>query len=234
VNSAVKLITFIAILLVSTSSPWLRAQANPDMAPGYQQTYDRMLRQIRLIPIFDDHGHPGFADDTDVDAMASSPSHSPLRLLPDNPEFIEASKDLFSYPYSDNAPEHLKWLITKKAEMRESYPGDQYFDRTLDKLNVETMMANRVAMPTYLDPKRFHWVFFVDSFLFPLDNSELTARNIDEGVYVPLQEKLMKRELAQAGLNTLPATFPAYLAFVSKILEQNRARGGVSFKFEIA
>jgi uncharacterized protein len=234
VNSAVKLITFIAILLVSTSSPWLRAQANPDMAPGYQQTYDRMLRQIRLIPIFDDHGHPGFADDTDVDAMASSPSHSPLRLLPDNPEFIEASKDLFSYPYSDNASEHLKWLITKKAEMRESYPGDQYFDRILDKLNVETMMANRVAMPTYLDPKRFHWVFFVDSFLFPLDNSELTARNIDEGVYVPLQEKLMKRELAQAGLNTLPATFPAYLAFVSKILEQNRARGGVSFKFEIA
>jgi uncharacterized protein len=204
------------------------------MAPGYQQTYDRMLRQIRLIPILDDHGHPGFADDTDVDAMASSPSHPPLRLRPDNPELIQASKELFSYPYSDNTPEHLKWLITKKAAMRQSYPGDQYFDRILDQLNVETMMANRVAMPAYLDRRRFHWVFFVDSFLFPLDNSELTARNIDEGVYVPLQEKLMKRELAQAGLSTLPGSFAGYVAFVSKILEQNRAHGGVAIKFEIA
>ncbi len=31
-----------------------------------------------------------------------------------------------------------------------------------------------------------------------------------------------------------PETFPEYLAFVSKILEQNRAHGGVSIKFEIA
>jgi hypothetical protein len=234
VNFGLKLAIFTSIVAFSTSPLRLRAQANPDMAPGYQQTYERMLRQIRLVPIFDDHGHPGFADDTDVDAMASSPSHPPLRLLPDNPELIAASKDLFSYPYSDNTPEHLKWLITKKAVMRKSNPGDQYFDRILDKLNVEIMMANRVAMPAYLDRKRFHWVFFVDSFLFPLDNSELTARNIDEGVYVPLQEKLMKRQLAQAGLSALPETFPAYLAFVSKILEQNRAHGGVAIKFEIA
>jgi hypothetical protein len=222
----------IAILIAGPSS--LHGQAGPDMASGYQQTYDRVLQQIRHIAIFDDHGHPGFADDSDVDAMASSPSHPPLRLLTGNPELIEAAKDLFAYPYSDNSPEHLKWLITKKTEMRQSYPGYQYFDQILEKLNVQTMMANRVAMPGYLDPKRFHWVFFVDSFLFPLDNSELAARNMDEGVYVPLQEKLLKRELAQAGLSTLPKTFSAYLAFVSKILEQNRAHGGVSIKFEVA
>ncbi len=95
------------------------------------------------------------------------PSHPPLRLQSDNPELIDASKALFDYPYSDNTPEHLKWLVAKKAEMRQTYPGYQYFDRILDKLNVQTMMANRVAMPNYLDPKRFHWVFFVDSFLFP-------------------------------------------------------------------
>jgi hypothetical protein len=222
----------IAILLAAPTS--LPAQASPNMAPGYQQTYDRMLQQIRQIAILDDHGHPGFADDSDVDAMASSPSHPPFRLQSDNPELIAASKDLFGYPYSDNSPDHLKWLIAKKAEMRQTDPGYQYFDRILDKLNVQTMMANRVAMPSYLDPKRFHWVFFVDSFLFPLDNSDLTARNIDEGVYVPLQEKLLQRELKQAGLSALPSTFPAYLAFVSKILEQNRSHGGVSIKFEVA
>jgi hypothetical protein len=217
-------------LLIAFSSP-LWGQASPNMAPGYLQTYDRLLQQIRQIAIFDDHGHPGFAEDSDVDAMASPPGHAPLRLSLDNPELIAASKDLFEYPFSDNSPEHIKWLVAKKAELRRTYPGYQYFDRILDKLNVETMMANRVAMGNYLDPKRFHWVFFVDSFLFPLDNSELTARNIDEGVYVPMQEKKLKGELTQAGLSALPGTFPAYLAFVSKILEQNRSHGGVSIKF---
>jgi hypothetical protein len=224
----------LALTLLIASATTLRGQASPNMAPGYQQTYDRVLQQIRQISIFDDHGHPGFAEDTDVDAMASSPSHPPLRLQSDNPELIDASKALFDYPYSDNKPDHLKWLVAKKAELRQTYPGYQYFDRILDQLNVQTMMANRVAMAGYLDPKRFHWVFFVDSFLFPLDNSDLTARNIDLGVYVPLQEKLLKRELGQAGLSALPKTFPEYLAFVSKILEQNRAHGGVSIKFEIA
>jgi hypothetical protein len=212
----------------------LWGQASPNMAPGYQQTYDRLLKQIRQIAIFDDHGHPGFADDSDVDAMASPPEHAPLRLRLDNPELVAASKDLFAYPYTDLSPQHIRWLIAKKAQLRKQYPGHQYFDRILDQLNVETMMANRVAMGNYLDPKRFHWVFFVDSLLFPLDNSELTARNIDESVYVPLQEKKLQRELAQAGLSALPQTFPAYLAFVTKVLEQNRGHGGVSIKFEIA
>jgi hypothetical protein len=220
--------------LLLFSSTALFAQASPNAAPDYQLIYERLLGQIRQIPIFDDHGHPGFADDADVDAMASPPLHSPLRLRLDNPELVAASKDLFGYPYADFSPDHIQWLIAKKAELSKTYPGYQYFDRILDKLNVETMMANRVAMGNYLDPKRFHWVFFVDSFLFPLDNSELTARNIDEGVYVPLQEKKLKRELAQAGLTALPGTFPEYLAFVTKILEQNRGRGGVSIKFEIA
>ena len=224
----------LALILLEAGATTLRGQASPNMAPGYQQTYDRMLQQIRQIAIFDDHGHPGFPEDTDVDAMASSPSHPPLRLQSDNPELIDASKALFDYPYSDNSPDHLKWLAGKKAELRKTYPAYQYFDRILDKLNVQTMMANRVAMGDYLDPKRFHWVFFVDSFLFPLDNKDLSARNIDLGVYVPLQEKVLRRELEQAGLSALPGTFPEYLAFVSKILEQNRAHGGVSIKFEIA
>src|ERR1700692_706732 len=232
--SRLRLALAVTITLLVAGPTTLRGQASPNLAPGYQQTYDRVLQQIRQIAIFDDHGHPGFAEDTDVDAMASSPSHPPLRLQSDNPELIDASKALFSYPYTDTSPDHLKWLVAKKAQLRQTYPGYQYFDRILDQLNVQTMMANRVAMGGYLDPKRFHWVFFVDSFLFPLDNSDLTARNIDLGVYVPLQEKLLKRELGQAGLSALPKTFPEYLALVSKILEQNRAHGGVSIQFEIA
>jgi uncharacterized protein len=212
----------------------LDAQSSPPVAANYESTYERVLREVNAIPIFDNHSHPGFADDSDVDAMASPPEHEPLRLRLDNPELIDASKALFDYPYSDNSPEHLKWLVDKKAELRRQYSGHEYFDRILDKLNVETMMANRVAMADYLDPKRFHWVFFVDSFLFPLDNSELTARNVDEGVYVPMQEKKLQRELKQAGLSALPADLPGYLSFITKILTQNQANGGMSIKFEIA
>ena len=135
-----------------------------------------------------------------MDAMASSPSHAPLRLQSDNPELIDASKALFDYPYSDNSPEHLKWLVAKKAELRQTYPGYQYFDRILDKLNVQTMMANRVAMAVTSIPNVSTGCSLSTRFSFPLDNSDLTARNIDLGVYVPLQEKLLKRELAQAGL----------------------------------
>jgi len=46
-------------------------------------------------------------------------------------------------------------------------------------MNIETCLANRVALAAYLDPKRFHWVFFVDSFLFAFDNHNLIAKNGD-------------------------------------------------------
>ena len=46
----------VALLLASSCTLW--GQASPNMAPGYQQTYDRLLQQIRQIAIFDDHGHP--------------------------------------------------------------------------------------------------------------------------------------------------------------------------------
>jgi hypothetical protein len=225
------LIIGIYLVLASLS---LHGQASPVHDPVEQATYERILKQVRSIPIFDNHSHPGFADDDDVDAMASPPEHEPLRLRLDNPELIAASKDLFDYPYADNSAEHLKWLVKKKAELKGRYPGYQYFDRILDKLNVETMVANRVSLGSYLDPKRFRWVFFVDSFLFPFDNTELAQRNVDEGVYVPLQEKQLKKEMQQAGLTALPATFADYLAFITKVVEQNRAHGGVGIKFEIA
>ena len=42
----------------------------PASASDVQATYTRLLTAITKIPIFDNHGHPGFADDPDVDAMS--------------------------------------------------------------------------------------------------------------------------------------------------------------------
>jgi hypothetical protein len=95
-------------------------------------------------------------------------------------------------------------------------------------------MANRVAMADYLDPARFKWVFFVDCFMFPFDNTAL-VRNPDLAVYMPLQTKLLQRYAQQAGMpSALPATFADYLSFLRRTLEENKRRGGVAIKFEAA
>ena len=92
------------------------AQATPYPAGDVQKTYERLLKEIDKIPMYDNHAHPGFADDTDVDAMAAPPDESAtLRLRDDNPEFVAGAKALFGYPYDDFKPEHAKWLADKKA-----------------------------------------------------------------------------------------------------------------------
>jgi predicted TIM-barrel fold metal-dependent hydrolase len=95
-------------------------------------------------------------------------------------------------------------------------------------------LANRVALAPYLDPKRFHWVFFVDSFLFPFDNHDQTAKNGDMGVYIPLQEKVLQRYIKQAGANGLPVDLAGYESLVRQTLTDNQKNGGVAMKFEAA
>src|SRR6476646_876326 len=177
---------FITITLTGMNA-W--GQARPFPGPDLQATYERLLGEIQKIPIFDHHAHPGFPDDPDVDAMAAPPGSSPLRERLDNPELVAAAKALWNYPYDDLSPEHARWLIEKKAELKKG-GGTAYFDQVLDKLGIEISVANRAAMADYLDPKRFRWVFFVDSFMFPFNNRQLTARSPDQQVYIPLQEKM--------------------------------------------
>jgi len=213
------------------TAAWGQARAYP--GPDLQATYQRLLAAIEKIPIFDHHAHPGFPDDPDVDAMAAPPGSAPLRERLDNPELLAAAKALWGYPYDDLSTEHARWLIDKKAELKKS-GGTAYFDQVLDKLGIETSVANRAAMHDYLDPKRFRWVFFVDSFMFPFNNRQMTARNPDQQVYIPLQEKMLHRYMQQASLNQLPPNFDGYLAFISRILEENQKKGGIAMKFEAA
>ena len=230
--------------LASSSSAFVRSvayvstaagQARPFPGPDVQQIYQRLLPQIEKIPAFDHHAHPGFSDDPDVDAMAAPPDASEaLRTRDDNPELIAAAKALFGYPYADLSPEHAKWLVAKKAELRKQYPGTAYFNLILDKINTESSVANRAMMPDYLDPKRFPWVFFADSFMWPFNNERETARNPDEGVYIPLQEKMLHRWMQQENVAKLPADFDDYLEFISQVLEDNQKKGGIAMKFEVA
>jgi len=222
-------------ILSSWGATNAHAQSRPFPGPDVQKTYERLLAQIEKIPIYDNHAHPGFGDDPDVDAMAAPPDESSeLRIRDDNPEFVAAAKALFNYPYDDFKPEHAQWLADKSKAAEKS--GDaQYFDGILDKLNIETCLANRALMPGYLDSKRFHWVFFVDSFFYPFDNTAQTASNPDMGVYVPLQEKMLGRYKKFENVQGLPADLAGYEDFIRRTLADNqKLRGGVAIKFEAA
>jgi len=210
------------------------AQAKPLAGADVPAIYERLLKRIDQIAIYDNHSHATFPDDSDMDAMAAPPDESSvLRLRDDNPEFVAAAKALFGYPHADFKPEHAKWLIDKK-KAAEAAGSTTYWNSILDKLNIETCLANRVALAPYLDPKRFHWVFFVDSFLFPFDNHGQSGKNGDMAVYVPLQEKVLQRYMKQEGVNGLPADLAGYEAIVRQTLTNNQKRGGVAIKFEAA
>ena len=229
---AIRGLLLAAVVAVSAFST---AQARPFPGPDVQQIYQRLLPQIEKIPAFDHHAHPGYADDPDVDAMAAPPNASePLRTRDDNVELAVAAKALFGYPYADLTPEHAKWLLAKKTELKKQLAGTAYFNTILDKINIESSVANRAMMPDYLDPKRFPWVFFGDSFMWPFNNQRETARNPDEGVFIPLQEKMLHRWMQQVNVGKLPATFGEYLKFISQVLEDNSKRGGIAIKFEVA
>src|SRR5579863_2856710 len=223
-----------SILLLSLSA-LSAAQARPIPGPDVQQIYQRLLPQIEKIPAFDHHAHPGYADDPDVDAMAAPPNASePLRTRDDNTELAAAAKALFGYPYGDLSPEHGKWLLDKKTQLKQQLKGTAYFDSILDKLNIESSVANRAMMPDYLNPKRFPWVFFADAFMWPFNNERETGRNPDEGVFIPLQEKMLHRWMQQENINRLPAKFDDYLEFIVRVLDDNRKKGGIAMKFEVA
>jgi hypothetical protein len=211
------------------------AQARPFPGGDVQQIYQRLLLQIEKIQAFDHHAHPGYADDPDVDAMAAPPNASEsLRTRDDNPELAAAAKALFGYPYNDLSPEHSKWLLNKKTELKKQLSGTTYFNSILDKINIESSVANRAMMPDYLDAKRFPWVFFADSFMWPFNNERETGRNPDEGVFIPLQEKMLHRWMQQVSVTKLPASFADYLSFISRVLEDSSRRGGIAMKFEVA
>jgi hypothetical protein len=227
---------FLSLACAAAGFPSFAAgQARPFPGPDLQQIYQRLLPKIEKIPAFDHHAHPGFADDPDVDAMAAPPDASAaLRTRDDNPELIAAAKALFGYPYKDLSPDHSKWLVAKKAELKKQYAGTAYFNMILDKINTESSVANRAMMPDYLDPKRFPWVFFADSFMWPFNNERETGRNPDEGVFIPLQEKMLHRWMEQENISKLPANLNDYLDFIVRVIGDNLKKGAIAMKFEVA
>ncbi len=155
----------IRLVFILLLSGLCMAQARPFPGGDVQQIYQRLLPQIEKIAAFDHHAHPGYADDPDVDAMAAPPNASEaLRTRDDNPELAAAAKALFGYPYNDLSPDHAKWLLNKKAELKKQFAGTAYFNSILDKINIEIiggeprddarLSRSPSAFPGYSSPTR--------------------------------------------------------------------------------
>jgi predicted TIM-barrel fold metal-dependent hydrolase len=173
--------------------------------------------EIAKIKAIDNHAHPvrNVAGDREFDAL-------PV----DN---MEAQSDPLAFQHPPAVP-----LFKGKAGIAKQ-KGDDYPAWVLDQIGVETMLANRVAMGSSIQPPRFRWVPYADALIFPLDNTRLGARNSDRKAFFALEDQLRARYWKEAGVAALPATLAEYVArVVTPTLERHKQGGAVAEKFEAA
>jgi len=219
--------------LLSTSPAF--AQSKPDSA---------LQSEINRIRAVDNHAHvmsvagADGTEDKEFDAIACGGlefiSPPPLRLRFDNPIYTGAWRELYDYKHGNSMSEtHVRELIElKKRVMREQ--GDNYPSWVLDKLNIETMLANRVAPARGLTAPRFRWVSYGDPLMLPLSTASLRV-NPDKRFFYTQEEALLKRDLAALKVNSLPATLDLYLTrVVTPALERRKREGAVAVKFVAA
>jgi len=202
-----------------------------------------LLSEILKIKAIDNHAHPlkyvapGEKPDDEYDALpleAIPPFPVPLRLMPANPEFVRAWRDLYGYSHDDMSDAHVRELLSAKQKVL-SERGESFPNWVLDQVNIETMLANRVALGKGLTSPRFRWVSFADALLFPLSNEGAKRYSPDyKGLY-PFEEKLLKRYLADLNVSSLPVTLDSYLkTVVTPTLERQKQNGAVAIKYEAA
>jgi hypothetical protein len=227
-------ILLIATLITICYSAQAQSQSPPD---------PQLLAEINKIKAIDNHAHPmkyvadGEKADDEFDALpldAIDPFPLPVRLSPENPEFISAWKLFYNYNHNDMLPTHIEELLAAKKRIYQQQ-GENFPTWVLDKLNIETMFANRVAMGRGLTSLRFRWVSFVDALILPLNNDAAKKSNRDYAGFYPGEEKLLKRYLSDLGISALPPTLDQYAAkVVTATIEHQKQQGVVALKYEAA
>lgn len=208
---------------------------------GAQATADPGLAaEIAKIKAIDNHAHPlqvvgaGGADTEETYVSTLEPLDIPVRLRADNPEYILAWRALYGYAHDDMAKSHVRGLMeAKRRVLRER--GDGYPLWVLDRLGIDVMFANRVAMGRGLSAPRFRWVPFADPLLFPLNNEGMGRPNPDYRARYAGAERILRRYLQESGLAKPPPTLDEYLRrVVTATLKRQKREGAVALKFATA
>ena len=220
------------MLLAATEAAFAQPAADPSL-----------VEAIAKIKAIDNHAHPvryaaeGQKPDDEYDALPCDALESappPVRVRPDNPEWIGAWRALYGYSFGDASADHAKTLVAAKQSALRGH-GASYATWVLDKMGIETMFANRVALGKDFAPPRFRWVPFVDALMLPLNGGEMERLNPDSRAFYGAEARLLKRYLADLGLNAPPATLGEYVSrVVTATLERQKRAGAVALKFEAA
>ena len=207
-----------------------------------QNADPEILGEIMKIKAIDNHSHPpklvspGEKDD-EFDALPCDPLEPSVPTTtsrPENPQYIQAWKALYNYPYNDNAPEHVKELLQLRNKVIQQQ-GDNFPNWVLDQLGIETELANRIAMGRGLQPPRFRWVPFDDALLFPLKNSDLQSESPDRRFFFSRETDLLRRYMHEVNVEAMPRTLQDYTAkVITPTLELQKKDGAVAIKFEAA
>ena len=196
-------------------------------APESARVDPQLASVIAGIKAIDNHAHPvrptlsGEKPDDEYDALpveSLEAESDPVRERPGSPELVEAHRALFG---------------GDKARAARTL-GRDYAVHVLDQLNIETMLANRVALGPGLPSPRFRWVPFADALMYPLPADSL-IHNSDQKSFFALEGRLLKRYYAESGVAAKPATLDEYLdKVVRATLERHKRAGAVAEKFEMA
>jgi uncharacterized protein len=197
--------------------------------------------EIDKIKAVDNHTHVSKVvgagePDRDFDALPCDVIEGgadTLAARADNPQFLEAWQMLYGYKHNDRERAHVQELIAARDKvMREQ--GDNFPAWVLDRLGIEYMLANRVAMGRGLNPPRFLWVPFDDALMSPLDAASV-ADTPDKKVFYGQEAKILKTYASQAGRAGLPESLDEYIAkVVTPTLEAQKKAGAPAIKFEAA
>ena len=187
----------------------------------------QLAREIAVIRAIDNHAHPvrptpaGERPDDEFDALPVDnlvPQSDPERQRPTSPTVTRAGTELFA---------------GDKAGALRAHSSD-YATWILDRLGIETMLSNRVAMGPGLPSTRFLWVPFADALMYPLDNQAF-IRTPDQKAFFVLEEKLLRRYYVESGFGGRPPSLTEYLEKVVRAtLERHRKGGAIAEKFEMA
>ncbi|HEX5474697.1 MAG TPA: amidohydrolase family protein [Vicinamibacterales bacterium] len=202
-----------------------------------------IAHELDSIAAIDNHAHPVLsppADATDrefdalpVDNMA--PQTDAVALRADWPPLADAWHALFGVDLKPPLDaEQITQLDAARARVK-AREGEHYSAYVLDKSGIGTMVANRVAMGTGVEPPRFLWVPYEDALLFPLNNAAMAGATPDRKQFFALEDKVRARYMRDARLTRLPATLDDYVTrVVLPTLQRQHAGGAIAGKFELA
>ena len=215
--------------LAACSATPMRTDARDAVDPSLAAFID----SIRAV---DNHSHVNsvVAADSDADALPLDgiAFALPAPLRADNPRWRQAYGALYGDSSGDTSAAHL---AARRAVMQRliAAKGDSFPTWVIDRTGTEVQLANRIAMGPGLPSPRFRWVSYVDALLLPLSNRAEAATSGDRAKLYPLEEKLLRRYLADLHIAQLPATLDAYIqTVVTPTLEAQRRAGCIAVKFE--